>query len=196
MISARKLAILHTSTMRMEAAWTPWNVGNFAHIHPALQLRNRINICRQGTVSVVKWSEYYSRRYQMFRVMDLKRGPLSLVSTIEELHERKSSGSGLQSREYGRRNPSRWPRGTLNPQKLALTSPTSGGLSVGIVRLRTQATEFIFFFSLDMLSNFSSYLLSQSHGSPVKSLRPSFLCLCAWHNSKLGKRISMGFCTR
>jgi hypothetical protein len=36
----------------------------------------------------------------------------------------------------------RWPRNTLYPQKLALTSPTSGGRSVGIVRLRTKATEF------------------------------------------------------
>jgi hypothetical protein len=36
----------------------------------------------------------------------LERGPLSLVSTIEELLERKS-GSGLESREYGRRDPSR-----------------------------------------------------------------------------------------
>jgi hypothetical protein len=34
-------------------------------------------------------------------------GPLTLVSTIEELLERKSSGSGLESREYGRRDPSR-----------------------------------------------------------------------------------------
>jgi hypothetical protein len=32
-----------------------------------------------------------------------ERGLLSLVSTIEELLERKSSGSGLESREYGRR---------------------------------------------------------------------------------------------
>jgi len=30
----------------------------------------------------------------------------------------------------------------LYPQKLALTSPTGGGRSVGIVRLRTEATEF------------------------------------------------------
>ena len=30
----------------------------------------------------------------------------------------------------------------LYPQKLALTSPTDGGRSVGIVRLRTKATEF------------------------------------------------------
>ena len=30
----------------------------------------------------------------------------------------------------------------LYPQKLALTSPTGGGRSVGIVRVRTKATEF------------------------------------------------------
>jgi hypothetical protein len=41
-----------------------------------------------------------------------------------------------------RGNPLLWPRDTLYPQKLALTSPTSGGLSVGIVRSRTKATEF------------------------------------------------------
>jgi hypothetical protein len=35
----------------------------------------------------------------------LERGPLSLV-TIEELLERKGSGSGLEIREYGRRDPS------------------------------------------------------------------------------------------
>jgi hypothetical protein len=76
--------------------------------------------------------------------MGLERGPLSLVSTTEKLLERKSSGSGLESREYGRRDPSRWPRGTLYQQKLALTSPTSGGRSVGIVRSRTQPTEVSF----------------------------------------------------
>jgi hypothetical protein len=45
----------------------------------------------------------------------LERSPLSLVSTIEELLERKSSDSGL---EYGRRDPLHWPRGTLYPQKV------------------------------------------------------------------------------
>jgi hypothetical protein len=33
----------------------------------------------------------------------LERGPLSLVSIIEELLARKSSGSGLENRYYGRR---------------------------------------------------------------------------------------------
>jgi hypothetical protein len=36
----------------------------------------------------------------------LERGPLSLVSTSEELLGRKSSGSGLEIREYGSRDPS------------------------------------------------------------------------------------------
>jgi hypothetical protein len=39
--------------------------------------------------------------------MGLERGSLSLVSTIEELLERNSSGSGLENREYGRGGPLR-----------------------------------------------------------------------------------------
>jgi hypothetical protein len=66
------------------------------------------------------------------KVVGLERGPLS-------------SGSCLENREYGCRDPSRWPRGTLYPQKLAITSPTSGGRSVGIDRSRTQTMEFSFF---------------------------------------------------
>jgi hypothetical protein len=36
----------------------------------------------------------------------LERGPLSLVSTVEELLERRDSGFGTESREYGGREPS------------------------------------------------------------------------------------------
>jgi hypothetical protein len=71
----------------------------------------------------------------------LERGPLSLVRIIEELLERKRSGSGQENRINGRRDLLRWPRDTLYPQKLALTSPTSGSRSVGIVRLRTKGHE-------------------------------------------------------
>jgi hypothetical protein len=75
-----------------------------------------------------------NQSYQIFwEVVVLERGPLSLVSTTEELLGWKTSGSGLGNREYGCRDPSRWPHGTLYPQKLALTSPTSGGRSIGIV---------------------------------------------------------------
>jgi hypothetical protein len=51
--------------------------------------------------------------------------------------------SGIENREYGHRDPSRWPRGTLYPKTLALTSPTSDSLSVGIVGPRTKATELV-----------------------------------------------------
>jgi hypothetical protein len=37
----------------------------------------------------------------------LEQGPLSLVSTTEELLGRKSSGSGVEIREYGYSDPSR-----------------------------------------------------------------------------------------
>jgi hypothetical protein len=90
-----------------------------------------------------------SGRYQIFwEVVGLERGPLSLVitRTIEELLGRNSSGSGLEIREYGRGNLLPWPRDTLYPQKLAITSPTSGGRSVGIVRLRSKATESVCLF--------------------------------------------------
>jgi hypothetical protein len=63
--------------------------------------------------------KFDSRHYQIFReVVGLERSPLSLVSTIEELLGRKSSGSRLENREYGRRGPSRWPHGSLYPQKV------------------------------------------------------------------------------
>jgi hypothetical protein len=57
-----------------------------------------------------------SRRYQIFwQVVGLERGPLGLVSAIEELLGRNNSGSGLGSQEYGRGDLLRWPRDTLNP---------------------------------------------------------------------------------
>jgi hypothetical protein len=69
----------------------------------------------------------------------LERGPLSLVSTIEELLGRKS----LENREFGRRDPLCCLRNTIYPKKLALTSPTSSDRSVGRVRSRTKATELL-----------------------------------------------------
>jgi hypothetical protein len=65
------------------------------------------------------------------------------MSTIVELLERKSSGFGLEKREYGRRDPPLLPRYTFYPQKLALSSPRSGGRSAGLVNSRTEATEFV-----------------------------------------------------
>jgi hypothetical protein len=73
----------------------------------------------------------------------LERGPLSLVNINEELLEWKSSGSGF-------RKPRVRPGvcvvlTTRHPlsAKLALSSPTGCGRSVGIVRLRTKTTELL-----------------------------------------------------
>jgi hypothetical protein len=73
----------------------------------------------------------------------LERGSLSPVSTTEELLGRKSSGSSLEDRDYGRRDPPSLPLDALYPRKLALTSQTNGGLSVGRVRSRTKAMELV-----------------------------------------------------
>jgi hypothetical protein len=71
--------------------------------------------------------------------------------------------SGFTSRsrkpEYGRRDPSRGPLGTFCPQKLALTSPTSGGRSVGIVFSRIKTMEFSFLVALPWSQRIESLLL-------------------------------------
>jgi hypothetical protein len=66
------------------------------------------------------------------------------VRTTEELLERKVAAPVYETEIKDRGNPLRWLRDTPYPQKLALTSPTSGSRSVGIVRSRTKATELSF----------------------------------------------------
>jgi hypothetical protein len=85
------------------------------------------------------------------------------VSTIEELLGRKSSGFGLESREYGRRDASCWPRGAFYPQTLTLTLPTSGCRSVGLVHSRTQATEFsLVYWNVCIMTLCESYYIDPS----------------------------------
>jgi hypothetical protein len=81
-----------------------------------------------------------------WEVMGPGRGPFDLMSTTEGLLERKSSGSRSRKTEITAAGIRRADYATpLYRQKLALTSPTSGGQSVGIVRSRTQGTEFVLF---------------------------------------------------
>jgi hypothetical protein len=56
---------------------------------------------------------------------------------------RKSSSSSLETRDYGLRMSSADYTTLLYPKNLTLTSRTSSGHSVGVVRSRTQATEFV-----------------------------------------------------
>jgi hypothetical protein len=76
------------------------------------------------------------------KVVGLERGPLSLVSTIEELFDRKVAAPAYKSENtaLGIRHADHVAHS--NPQKLAITSSTSGGRSVGIVRSWTQTMEF------------------------------------------------------
>jgi hypothetical protein len=68
-----------------------------------------------------------------WELVGLERGPLSLVSTIEELLDRNSSGSGLENLEDSCGDLLRWPHDTLYSQKFSLSLPTNGGRSVGVV---------------------------------------------------------------
>jgi hypothetical protein len=78
------------------------------------------------------------------KVVGPERGPLSLVSTTEELLDRKvvapvykteNTAVGIRHADHV---------ATSISKKLVMTSPTSGGRSVCIVRSRTQTMEFSF----------------------------------------------------
>jgi hypothetical protein len=77
-------------------------------------------LCGQSSWLQIQSPEFDSRRYQIFwEVVGLE--------------------FGQENRINDRGDPLRWPRDTLYPQKLSLTSPTSGCRSVGIIRLRTKS---------------------------------------------------------
>jgi hypothetical protein len=82
------------------------------------------------------------------KVVGLERGPLRLVSTTEELLDGKVAVS-VQKTENTAVGIRHADHVSLSiRKKLAITSPTSGGRSVGIVRSRTQIMEFSLVFSL------------------------------------------------
>jgi hypothetical protein len=102
-----------------------WNSANLISYHITdsniLSYYHPVVICFINRVSINMLSNYHkwsssqsswlqiqrsgfdSRRYHIFwEVAGPERGPLSLVSTIEELLERQNSGSGLENWECGR----------------------------------------------------------------------------------------------
>jgi hypothetical protein len=80
-----------------------------------------------------------------------------LTSTTEELLGRKSSHSGLENRIMAIGIHHADHMAPFYPQKLALTSPTSSGRSVGIVRSWTQATEFSLILVLVRLDSYTVF---------------------------------------
>jgi hypothetical protein len=80
------------------------------------------------------------------KVVGLERGPLSLVSATEELLDGKVAAPvyKIENTAIGIRHADHVAHSIR--KKLAITSPTSGGRSVGVVCSRTQTMEFFFFF--------------------------------------------------
>jgi hypothetical protein len=78
-------------------------------------------------------------------MVGLDQGPLSLVSAIEELLERKSSGPFLETEIMARGDQLRSLCDTFLSTKVATNFAKSGGHSVSIVPSWTQATELVLF---------------------------------------------------
>jgi hypothetical protein len=93
----------------------------------------------------------------------LKRGPLSLVSTTEELLERRKVAAPVQKVEISAVGAD-YATPSIR-KKLTLTSPASGRGSVGIVRSRTQATEF-FMYALQLACVFPQVFKLTSDDAP------------------------------
>jgi hypothetical protein len=88
-----------------------------------------------------------------------------------------SHEAGLESREYGRRDPLRLPGGTFYQKTLTLTSLTSGSRSAGRIRSRIQATEFSFQLVFDATNLYggvaSPFLTSAIDGSEWSAYVPA-----------------------
>jgi hypothetical protein len=98
----------------------------------------------------MSWVWFLAPSGFFLEIMGLEQGPLSLVSTIEELLERNISGSSLERREYGHGDPLHWPCDSLYLQKLTLTLPRSCCHVVGIVHSWTKDTVVVFFLVYDI----------------------------------------------
>jgi hypothetical protein len=109
---AEALGTVHTRGRGLLQGWW-WSVGpEIGFLYVVMKLRLLLWSSSQSSWLQIQRSGFDSQRYKIFwEIVDLERGPLSLVSTIEELLERRNSGSGLENRKYGLRDPWRWPRG-------------------------------------------------------------------------------------
>jgi hypothetical protein len=134
--------------------------------------------------------------YQIFwEVVGLERGPLSLMRIIEELLEWKVAVPVYKTEINDRGDSLRWPRDTLSPLKLALTSPTSGGLSVGIVCLRAKAMEFVCLLVLVHDSRWSTPNMDAAHCAEASIIQGVTIMGTTRIYSGGSDRDNQGFCS-
>jgi hypothetical protein len=98
----------------------------------------------------IQRSMFDSWHYQIFwEVVGLELGLLSLMSTTEELLERKSSSSGLENWEYDCRDLLCWPHDNPLSTKVG-TNFSDKQLSLSIVCSWTEAAELLFIMKFDI----------------------------------------------
>jgi hypothetical protein len=132
----------HFETHRVRYSLITWNTEHFyIYIYIFIYIWLRLPLWSSGQSS---WLQIRRPRFD-FRHYQKNSGPGTGSTQPREYNWgatwKKSCGSCLENREYGLRDPSRCPRGTIYPQKLTIASPTMGGRSVGIVRSQTQTME-------------------------------------------------------
>jgi hypothetical protein len=139
------------------------------------------------TASVVYWSEFLATDPEVtgsipgtiWEIVDLERGPRSLVSITEELPELKSSDFGTRKSRLTSVGIRCADHVTPSIQ-LALTSPTSGGRLVGIFLSWAKATKFLLKYLLS-----TALLPCQARQRTELILNIWFLCRHRGHQKSL-----------
>jgi hypothetical protein len=89
-----------------------------------------------STLLFISITRHFKTYFILFHIKT-KNDNRSFKMQINSQSKKLKLSPGPEYREYGHRDPSRWPCGNLYQQTLAPTSPTSGRRSAGIVRSRT-----------------------------------------------------------
>jgi hypothetical protein len=168
--------------MMVSSAWLSlWECMELVHAHVEMFMKNSMVTPIQNTKDL----GIFVDRLHIVMFMSWMTFPYCNVLPVHPVHRSITERLQVYKTEInGHGGPLRWPRDTLYPQKLSLTSPTSGGRSVGIVFLRTKATEFTFYQSTDIM-------VTLQWLSFLKYLNYSFICILGICHSKLAFGFSL-----
>jgi hypothetical protein len=134
-----KITILHVGLL-WRAPLVNTRMFIFTGHRTMMNTEHEVHICTD--ILIDTYTEFQKPLF--FLCGEAEKLQIRLNLDIYFLSSQQSLISGLENGINGRGDPLRWPRDTNYPQKLSLNSPTSGGSSVGIVRLRTKSHEVLF----------------------------------------------------